>query len=209
MKQTDRDFIFSCINRICQALINEAEVLCEFIDDYEDREMITRHVASFEDDADNIKHEVEFYYQDNRLYREPECMMLLDVVYAIEKCTDIIYDVAKTFIRLNILEVKDCIISSFMSAGTGAVKMTELMEIMRTTRTGTPIKDLIELDHYSIEYMRIYDLNMNKLYVDGTDPLEVMRWTAVYDVFKDLFSSYEAVAEQCGKYSILMDGSAI
>jgi uncharacterized protein Yka (UPF0111/DUF47 family) len=206
MKESDREYVFTSLSRLCQSLISEAEVLCELIDDDGDFDSVVRHISSLEDEADNIIHEIQYYYQENRLFRDPDCMMILDIVLAVEACTDLIYDIAKTFIRLNIYEVKDNIVSSFMSAGSGAVKMAELMNrLRRMNKADTPIKDLIELDHYSVEYKKIYELNMKKLYVDGTDPLDVMRWTAVYDAFMKLFEGYEHVAECGGKYCLFMD----
>ena len=206
MKESDREYVFTSLSRLCQSLISEAEVLCELIDDDGDFDSVVRHISSLEDEADNIIHEIQYYYQENRLFRDPDCMMILEIVLAVEACTDLIYDIAKTFIRLNIYEVKDNIVSSFMSAGSGAVKMAELMNrLRRMNKADTPIKDLIELDHYSVEYKKIYELNMKKLYVDGTDPLEVMRWTAVYDAFMKLFEGYEHVAECGGKYCMFMD----
>ena len=68
-------------------------------------------------EADNIVHEIQYYYEENKLFRDPDCMLVYDMITAIEDCTDLMYDVAKTFIRLNIYEVKDNIVSSFMSAG--------------------------------------------------------------------------------------------
>ena len=206
MKESDREYVFTSLSRLCQSLISEAEVLCELIDEDGDFDSVVRHISSIEDEADNILHEIQYYYQENRLFRDPDCMMIFDIVMAVETCTDLIYDIAKTFIRLNIYEVKDNIVSSFMSAGSGAVKMAELMNrLRRMNKADTPIKDLIELDHYSVEYKKIYELNMKKLYVDGTDPLEVMRWTAVYDAFMKLFEGYEHVAECGGKYCMFMD----
>ena len=206
MKESDREYVFTSLSRLCQSLISEAEVLCELIDDDGDFDSVVRHISSIEDEADNIIHEIQYYYQENRLFRDPDCMMIYDIGMAVEACTDLIYDIAKTFIRLNIYEVKDNIVSSFMSAGSGAVKMAELMNrLRRMNKADTPIKDLIELDHYSVEYKKIYELNMKKLYVDGTDPLEVMRWTAVYDAFMKLFEGYEHVAECGGKYCLFMD----
>ena len=206
MKESDREYVFTGISRICQSLISECEILCEFIDEDGDVDSIVRHISSIEDDADNIKHEIQYYYQDKRLYKDQDCMMLLDIVSAVEDCTDLVYDIAKTFYRLNISDVKDNIVSSFMSAGTGAVRMAELMNhIRKLNKADTPVRDIIELDHFSVEYKRIYEINMKKLYVDGTDPLEVMRWTAVYDAFLKLFAGYENVAEACGKYCLVSE----
>ena len=206
MKESDREYVFTSLSRLCQSLISEAEVLCELIDDDGDFDSVVRHISSIEDEADNIIHEIQYYYQENRLFRDPDCMMIYDIGMAVEASTDLIYDIAKTFIRLNIYEVKDNIVSSFMSAGSGAVKMADLMNrLRRMNKADTPIKDLIELDHYSVEYKKIYELNMKKLYVDGTDPLEVMRWTAVYDAFMKLFEEYEHVADCAGKYCMFMD----
>ena len=203
MKESDREFIFSAMSRECHTLLSEAAVLCELID-AGDFDSVSRHISSLEDEADNIKHDVQYYLQDNRLFRDAEALMLYEVLTSVENCTDLIEDISKTFTRLNVTVIKDNIVSSFMSAGTGAVKMAELINsIHHMNKVDTPVKDLIELDHYSVEYKRIYDINMKKLYVDGNDPLDVMRWTAVYDVFKELFTGYETVAECCGKYCIL------
>ena len=205
MKESDREFIFNAINRVCQALISEAEVLCELIDD-ESFESVSRHISSIEDDADSVTHDLQYYYQENRLYRDPEAMQLYEIMSAVEKCTDIVEDIANTFIRLNIACIKDNIVSSFMSTGTGAVKMDELINSIRhMNKVDTPIKNIIELDHYSVEYKRIYHINMNRLYDNGNDPIEVMRWTAVYEAFKVLFEQYEVVAECCGKYCFLQE----
>ncbi|MBR1797018.1 MAG: DUF47 family protein [Clostridiales bacterium] len=206
MRESDHDQIFAGISKMCQILISEADNLCDLIDEDSDFEVCSRHIASLEDEADNIRHDLQYYYQENKLFRNPEALVIMEIISSVEKCTDIIDDIAKIFIRLNITDVKDNIVSSFMSAGTGAVKMAELINtIRRLNKADTPIKDIIELDHYKVEYRRIYDLNMNKLYVDGNDPIEVMRWTKVYDSFKELFDSYEAVAECCGRYCIYMD----
>ncbi len=205
MKESDREYVFSAINRMNQSLISEAEVLCELIDGA-DFESVCRHIASLEDDADNVKHDVQYYFQENRLFREPEAMHLYDIASAVEKCTDVVEDIAKFFIVLNIKEIKDNIVSSFMSTGSGAVTMSVLLNsIRRMDKYDTPVKEIIELDHYSVEYKRIYDVNMSRLYVDGNDPMDVMRWTAVYGAFKGLFEAYEAVAEACGKYCIFCE----
>ena len=206
MKESDREYIFTGIARMCQSLMSEADILCELIDEEADVDSVARHMSSLEDEADNISRDIQYYYQENRLYRDADCMMLLDIVNSIEKCTDLIYDVAKTFIRYNVYEVKDSIVSSFMSSGTGAVKMAEVMNKIRKMNKGdVPVRDLIELDNYSVEYMKIYELNMRKLCVNGADPLEVIRWIAVYDAFKKLFEAYEDVAEVSGKYCLFMD----
>lgn len=206
MKESDREYVYSGIGRISQTLISEVDALCELIDYIEDCESVSRRIASLEDDADNVKHDVQYYYQENRLFNDNEAMQLLEILSSVETCTDIVDDIAKTFIRLNVSSIKDNIVSSFMSAGTGAVKMAEVINHMRhMNKANLPIRDVIELDHYRVEYKRIYDLNMNKLYVDDANPIEVMRWTAVYNVFKELFEAYEYVAECCGKYCLLME----
>ena len=203
MKESDREYTFTAINRIFQSLISEAEVLCELIDNDGAFESVSRHISSIEDDADNVKHDIQYYYQDNKLFRDPEALLIYDMVSSIENCTDIIYEISRAFLMLNITSIKDNIVSSFMSAGTGAVTMTGLVNsLRRMDRFDTPIKELIALDNFSVEYKKIYELNMNKLYVDGNDPIEVMRWTYIYNCFKELFEAYEDVAECCGKYCI-------
>ena len=206
MKPAERDLVFSQMSKICQTLISEAEVLCELIDFINDVNSVGKRISALEDEADNIMHNIGFYYRENKLFEDPEASTVLEIVTAIEKCTDLIDDIAQSFIRLNIDEVKDNIVSSFMSSGSGAVKMSETINsIHHMNKANSPMRDIIDLDYYKIEYQRIYDINMKKLYTNGNDPLDVLRWTAIYDAFKRLFEGYETVAETCGKYCILMD----
>ncbi len=206
MKPAERDLVFSQMSKICQTLISEAEVLCELIDFINDVYSVGKRISALEDEADNIMHNIGFYYRENKLFEDPEASTVLEIVTAIEKCTDLIDDIAQSFIRLNIDEVKDNIVSSFMSSGSGAVKMSETINsIHHMNKANSPMRDIIDLDYYKIEYQRIYDINMKKLYTNGNDPLDVLRWTAIYDAFKRLFEGYETVAEACGKYCIRMD----
>ena len=206
MKPAERDHIFSQMSKLCQSLISEAEVLCELIDYINDVNSVGKRISALEDEADNIMHNIGFYYREGKLFDDREAASILDIVNAIEKCTDLIDDIAQSFIRLNIDEVKDNIFSSFMSSGTGAMKMAETVNtIHHMNKANSPMRDIIDLDYFKIEYQRIYDINTKKLYTNGNDPLDVLRWTAIYDAFKKLFEGYESVAEACAKYCILMD----
>ena len=147
MKESDREYVFTSLSRLCQSLISEAEVLCELIDDDGDFDSVVRHISSLEDEADNIIHEIQYYYQENRLFRDPDCMMIYDIGMAVEACTDLIYDIAKTFIRLNIYEVKDNMV--YVTIGDVIHPMMEnhyIEWIILETEKGIQKKDLTPTD---------------------------------------------------------------
>lgn len=205
MKPSIRDHIFQEITRVCQILISEVDVLCELIDDINDASSVVKKIGALEDEADTVKHEIGIVYQQEKLFEESEGVLILNILEAVENCTDLIDDISQSFIRLNITEVKDNIVSAFMSAGTGAVKMSEtITAVRRMDKINNPMRDIIELDHYREEYQKLYDINMNKLYTKESDPIDVLRWTAIYNSFRELFEGYEDVAECCGRYCYIL-----
>jgi len=205
MKDSEREYVFSGLAKILNSLTQQTDAFCEIIDYIEDAEDIARKVSSYEDVADSVSHDIHYFYQENKLIEDKEALCLIELVKSVEECTDLVEEITKNFVRYNVTSVKSNAVSGFMSARTGASKMEDLINSIRhLNRAKTPIRDIIDLDNFSAEYKRIYDINMNKLFTNEKDPIEVIRWNAIYDSFKNLFEAYERVAEICGKYYITM-----
>jgi len=201
MKPADHDFVFNNICRLSDVLRTECETLCEIIDFEYDIEVIARKVSALEDDADNIYHEITYYYVEKRLADDKEAMMILTIADAIEETTDLVDELARDLIRYNITSIKDNAFSSIKSCGSAANKLIELINTVRkNSKVDSPYKKIIELDHFKVENNKVYDNQMRKLFTNEKDPIEVIKWKDIYASLRSIFVSYEHISDLCGKY---------
>ncbi|MBO4242541.1 MAG: hypothetical protein J5883_04610 [Clostridiales bacterium] len=203
MKTSDNEFVFNNISRLADILRTECETLCEVIDFEDDMEVIVRKVSALEDDADNVYHDITYYYVENKLADDKEAMILLTMAEAIEDTTDKVDELARDLVRYNITSIKDNAFSSIKSCESAANKLIELIMTMRkNSKVDSPYKKIIELDHFKVENNKLYDNQMRKLFTKETDPIEVIKWKDIYSSLRSIFESYEYVAELCSKYLI-------
>ena len=203
MKTSDNEFVFNNISRLADILRTECETLCEVIDFEDDMEVIVRKVSALEDDADNVYHDITYYYVENKLADDKEAMILLTMAEAIEDTTDKVDELARDLVRYNITSIKDNAFSSIKSCESAANKLIELIMTMRkNNKVDSPYKKIIELDHFKVENNKLYDNQMRKLFTKETDPIEVIKWKDIYSSLRSIFESYEYVAELCSKYLI-------
>ncbi|MBR6484591.1 MAG: hypothetical protein IKT14_06185, partial [Clostridiales bacterium] len=122
MKTSDNEFVFNNISRLADILRTECETLCEVIDFEDDMEVIVRKVSALEDDADNVYHDITYYYVENKLADDKEAMILLTMAEAIEDTTDKVDELARDLVRYNITSIKDNAFSSIKSCESAANK---------------------------------------------------------------------------------------
>ncbi len=206
MLQSDRDHIFDLILRMSECLKQECNILCELIDLDEDFETVSKRISISEDDADNLMHEIHYYYLDQSLADGKDSTALLEVAESVERCTDTVDDIAKDFVRYNVSKVRDNAVASIISANAAAQKLIEVIFAVRNmTKTDTPFKVIFELDHFKIESDKLFDLQMQKLFENEKDPIEIIKWKDLYNSFRKLFDDFEEVAEICSRYSLYQE----
>ncbi|MCQ2517095.1 MAG: hypothetical protein MJ094_09615 [Saccharofermentans sp.] len=206
MKESERSEVFARLNRICRYVIEEADVLNELINYMDDRESIARKISSIEDKADVEMHTLHFYYQNESLLRDSEAMLIYEVAYSVEDCTDAIDDVCEAIIRYNVIEMNDTLATAIYNVIGAAAKVSELIGLIQNIQANkTPTRQIIELDRFKIEYKKVYDEAVKDLFTNDYNPVEVLRMHKVYDAFMDVYKTFELVSEKCGKYSIFMD----
>ncbi len=200
MRNADREYIFNSISSLCDVLNKSTEILCEIID-ANDCESIVKRIASYEDEADNIFHDFRYYYGSNNLTEDVDAVRLLNVAIAVESLTDDVDDLARDFYRYNVTEFRESAVSMIINIDRAATQLMKIVVLLRKGgKTQSAFKDVIELDHFKVEASRLYDINMNRLFSEDNDPLDVIRWNAILNSIRKVYESFESAAEACGKY---------
>jgi len=203
MKDSDRHEIFSFIIKLSEILQKECETMCEIIEFTDDCVNISKRVGTHEEEADNLVHELQFYFGEHMLVEDPEAIALHRVIEAIEQCTDNVEEFLRCFVRYNVTSLRENIVASIINCERASTKLNELTyKLECRDKIKSPYKDIIELDHFKIEAKKMYDKNLNKLFSTETDPIEVIRWEKLYSAVYDIFDAFEEVSEKCAKYNL-------
>lgn len=206
MKVSERSYVFDGILHLAETLKDECDLMCEVIDCIEDVETISKRVSILEDDADNIAHEITYFYDDHKLVEDKEAMAVYDIVLAIEECTDKVDDLVKDLVRMNVTNMKDNAVVSIINAEAASAKLMDVIFAIKDyDGIHKPFKEIIELDHFKIESEKMYDIHMRKLFSSNDDILDIIRWKEIYMSFRELFESYEDISEKCSKYIMYLD----
>lgn len=197
--------IFEHIFLIAEVLKKECDTLAEIVEYPEDVESVVKKMSSLEDEADTIYHEVSDYYRSYKLGTDSKAMSLLGIAQAVEDCTDSINETALDFIRYNVTSMREEYVEVFDEIKDAANTVSELiLSIKRNDSRRPPIVDIIELDHYKDDYDRLFTINMHNLFACETNPIEVIRWKEINESFRRTFYAFEAVADACSKYNIII-----
>lgn len=200
MKENDRESIFGYIFSIGEILKRECNSFLEILDNPEDGEEISRRVSSYEEEADSIFHDLALLYQSGNLARDPEAITLLEVSRSVEDCTDAVQQLSMDFYRYNITEIRDEIYTLLINISRASSKVSDLiLSLRKMDNLNPPIKYIVELDSYKVDCLKIYDENIRRLFTSETDPIEIIRWKAIYESFKQTFQSFEVVADTSAK----------
>lgn len=206
MRASDREFIFGKMISLVEALQNEISELNEVIEYVDDRDTIAKRVARYEEEADTISHDINYYYRENSLSSDNEAMAVYAICESIEELSDLIEELAYDFVRYNIQSIRENSVISFVKNEEAAAKLRELVLLMlKLDRRNMPFQDIIELDQYKGEARRIYNAQMQGLFTNAVnDPVELIRWQEIYKSFMHVFEAYEKASEACAKYLIII-----
>ena len=203
MKDTEREYVLEHMASLADILHKECVELNETIDDTWDAETVSKRVGRYEEDADEIYHELLFFYHDKHLRSDAEAVDLMRVVTDIEELTDLVDDLAKDLVRYNISAIKDNATVSLINSESAASKLCDIvLSMQKGGKLSRLFKDALELDHYKVEAGKIYDRQLNRLFVNEKDPIEVIKWHNLYRAFMGVFNGYEKVSESLSEYIV-------
>lgn len=201
MKRSDRDSIFNSMLSLCDILCKSSNILCEVIDGIEDRDNIVKRISAYEDEGDNVYHDLRFFFGSNSLADDVDAVRLYDICTAIEEVIDYVDNLARDLYRYDITSIKDGAVSSFINVERASTHVMQLVRaINKDDKSKVTFKSVIELDHYKSDASKLFDANMNKLFSTEKDTLEIIKWRAIYTSMLHVYERFEDVAEACGKY---------
>lgn len=205
MRESDRVFIFGKITALTEALQKEISELIEIVEYVGDADTICKRVGRYEEEADTISHDISYFYRDNSLASDKEAMAVFDIAKEVENLSDLIDDLAHDFVRYNVQSIREDSVISFYNCEAAAAMLRELcVVLLKLDRNNIPFQNIIELDHVKGKASKIYDDQMRNLFVNETNPIEIIKWQNVYNTFMRIFEAYESISEACGKYLIML-----
>lgn len=203
MKDTEREYLLERIASLADTLHKECLELNEAIDETWDAETVSKRVGRYEEDADEVYHEIQYYCRDQGLLTDEETKYYLAMINSIEELTDLVDELAKDLVRYNVTVIRDNAVVSFANCVSASTKLCQIVLSLRQDKNINHLfKDSLELDHFKVEAGKLYDRQLNRLFTTETDPIEVIRWQNIYRSFMGVFAGFEKVAETFARHIV-------
>ena len=175
---------------------NCARIITEYIENFDSSksEEIAKEVHKFENDADNNLHRiVDFLIKDFLPPIEREDIMKLS--HSIDDLVDNVDEIA---INIEIYEINKLRgeIRDFMVLIFEAVQnLKELLELFRNKKNyGKAREKVIAANIYEEKADDLYQSAIRSLYSSENNPIEVIKWTTIYNCLENCMDINETVA---------------
>ena len=191
---------------VLMALVEEAGrnvqraslILRDLFADFPERSTLAQDLYVCEQEGDRITHDIIHRLTANRRVRAP-----FDAAdgYALATALDDIVDNAEQAGALLGLYGVEAPMEQAVDFGEVLVGAGEqIASALRCLRTGTELTpQLVEIHRLENEADRLQRDGVASLFVDGTDPMVVIRW-------KDIFESLEASVDSCETVAHILEG---
>lgn len=152
-------------------------------------------IHNLEHESDKIVHKVRSYLISDFLPpidREDVGLLL----HKLDNVEDELDEISKNFDILNIKEVREKPLQEYIELlKEASEKNKEVFSNLSNNKNRKYLlKVTIELDEIEDKADRVYEKYMKLLYEQEKDPIEVIKWTTIYNGFESLFDNYETVA---------------
>ncbi|MBO4636115.1 MAG: hypothetical protein J5685_03115 [Clostridiales bacterium] len=196
MNQDEFGQVFSNIMLLAQSLKSECSALCSLIDEEDDIDHVVKYVEMSYHDCEEIMNEIRTIYGNNLDDSENRGDFLYSVASSLVDLIHSVDDTAKDFKRYNISGLRENIVPSMQSCENVADKIIDVaFEMKKIDKSNYSFRTLLDIDHLRNEGVRFYDNQMNELFTTEKDPVEIIKWVAIYKSFKNIF-------EKCGKFVV-------
>ena len=201
MRDKDKATTFDCATSIAVIMTEQSEALVEMCDYIDERVMISRRISSFEANADDLFHNLGFYFLENKLMTDPDANTLFEIVKKLEGITDSFEELSNSLVRYNITEsgesLQEC---ATVLSGASQMAYELLINIRDKTPSSLILRDLNTLDKFKSKYCKFYDEAILELFSEPHDTLDIIKSKAIYDAFKFTFEQFEQMTEACYRY---------
>jgi uncharacterized protein Yka (UPF0111/DUF47 family) len=181
--------------RSAEAACKAAEIMSSVIHDLNNIQKVVEEIHVIENDADVIYHDLMNAL--NAAFITPiemEDLQLLgkildDVVDAVEDIVISLYIYNVRIVRPDAIEFAEII-----SKCCEAVKKT-MIEFENHKKSKVINEHIILINDYEEQGDRLYQKAIRRLFTDGTDQLEVVKWREIYDIMEYCCDTCEDVAD--------------
>lgn len=153
-------------------------------------------IHEYENDSDNVVHEVRKFLVKDFLppIDREDIGLLLHRLDNIEDCID---EISKNFQILNITAIRKEGISKYLKLLTDASNLLgELFNNLHDFKEKDKIiEETINISKIEEEADRCFEHCTSDLYMNETNPIEIIKWTRIYNGFENLFDTYENIAD--------------
>lgn len=160
---------------------------------------IEEKVHKLENDADKNLHEtIDYLAKDFLPPIEREDIVLL--VNKIDDIIDFLDEIAINFNILNIVALKDNFLEFMDLFFRLSILLKEMLEKFKDKKKYEEVnKYIIEINNIEDSGDRLYENSIKRLFKNETNPIEIIKWSTIYNTLEDGIDSFESVANTIGE----------
>lgn len=204
MTNEERDFLFdqglalsSILERVCVELLGMMENI-------DDRVEISRSISKLESEGDDVFHAANDRLQLMELSNEDR-VKIFSMLRHVEDIIDMVDELGKTIVRYNTRTVTNGFKAGVNSINGAVNKLVVLINAMREYKPEH--KDQVTravntFDAFKVDYEKMYDVLIYELFSKPHDIVDIIRCKAIYDAIRDIFSAFEASADDAYRYIV-------
>lgn len=181
MTEEDKNFIFEKILIISEIILNQSTILCELLDYPDDSVNISTRLVSLSEEVDQNIMELTLSGYEKKLINDNKDAIAFDIINRMLRFSRNLSIVGKSFVRYNIIDIKDTIISPIVDIEKSLKLFMEIAVLVKKDNNSkvcmAKAMDIRQI--YTLNSNR-YDSNMRALFENPTDALDVMRWKEIY-----------------------------
>ncbi|MBQ8299166.1 MAG: DUF47 family protein [Clostridia bacterium] len=164
-----------------------------------------KKIHDIENQADNILHELKrFLLKDFLPPIDRE-----DIVAIAHKIDDLVDEIDEVVIDIDIFiitEIKENMKKSIELLETAVGTTYDLIVAMNNLKNVNEIKNkVIEVNKLEEEADKLYENSVKELYKNEKDPIQIIKWSRMYETLEDCFDACENIAD-CIEEVLLKNG---
>lgn len=200
MTAEERDYLFDVGVSLGNVLYRQCELLLEMIDEMDRRDEFVIKIASLENEGDLIFHEFGFKFSEIEITPSDRRANIYRMESHLEESIDMINELAKCLVRYNVTEATEgykASVNCIYGAVNSFMHLINAFRLYQSGAKGNFIKTVNAFDSYGVNFEKMYELFIRQLFTEETDPIDVIRWKAIYDTVREVFEAFETCADDC------------
>ena len=197
MKKKDEYNYFNEYVKNSKYIVESAEILKETVANYS-QEKLKENIAKvhkLENDADKTLHDMRsFLIKDFLPPIDREDIVLIG--HRLDDIEDFIDEILINFNILNMSNVREDILEFTDNLIECAVSVKDALENFENFKKADVVKEkTIAINMLEEKADRIFEKAMKKLYQEEKDPIEIIKWTTIYNCMENATDACERIAD--------------